>query len=268
MTIVDSFIEWAHCGLEQSEEAKNYLLSRGVSSEQQKRHRLGYVIGDFHPNPFTDPNHSNICLDRSSVQKWCDSCRFARWSSLWEDQEDGPKAQRIGKRISGCVVLPLTSYSGAAVGFQVRSIVGKQFDSFSLSRRPEGYFFGVGPNMDAIWSRKKVFVVEGPFDHLVFERLVSSNVVGLTTNTSNTHQTRFFRRFVDEVVTLLDMDKAGRDGVESMRAKLSGGPVLTNIKYAVRSNDGCWCKDTNEAWKALGDKRFAQHFTDLIGRTR
>ncbi len=267
MTIIDSFIEWAHCGLEQSDEAKAYLLGRGVSPAQWEKHRLGYVIGGFHPDSSTDPGHSDVCRDKSSVQKWCDSCRFIRWSSLWEDQEEGPKVQRVGKRILGCVVFPLTSYSGAAVGFQVRSIVGKQFDSFSLSRRPEGYFFGVGPNMDTIWSRKKVFVVEGPFDQLVFERLVSPNVVGLTTNTSNTHQTRFFRRFVDEVVTLLDMDEAGRDGVKSMRLKLSDGPVLTETKYAVRSDNGGKCKDTNEAWKALGDKRFAKYFTDLIERT-
>ena len=163
--------------------------------------------------------------------------------------------------------MPLTSYSGALVGFQTRSIIGKEFDSFSLERRPEGHLFGVAPNMDAIWAAKKVFAVEGPFDQLVFERLVFPNVVGLTTNTPNIHQVKFFRRFVNDVVFLLDMDKAGRDGAESARTKLEGGPSVRSIKFDVRKSNGEKCKDTNDAWKTLGDKRFAKHFTELIERS-
>ena len=271
MTVVDSFVEWAHSGLLQSEEAQGYLLGRGVSSEQWTKHKLGYVIGDYHPNSSLDPAHSEVCKDRNSVHKWCDSCRLARWSSVWETEEDcpvdGPKIQRVGKRIMGFLVLPLTSYSGAVVGFQIRSITTKAFDSFSLMRRPEGHFFGVGPNMDMIWSKKEVFAVEGPFDQLIFERLISKNVVGLTTNTPNASQARFFHRFVNRVGLFLDMDKAGRDGARTFETKMDGGPAVYDFRIdGIKNRAGGKCKDLNEAWSALGDRRFTQHFTEVIKR--
>jgi len=267
MTVVDAFVEWAHAGLDESDEAREYLMGRGVSVEQLERHRLGYVIGEYHPDPSIDSGHSAICSDRTLVHKWCDSCRFIRWSSLWEEEEGGPKVQHVGKRIVGCIVLPVTSYSGAVVGFQMRSIKEKRFDSFSLTRRPEGYFFGVASNMDAIWSKKKVFVVEGPFDHLVFERLISRNVVGLTTNTPNIAQTRFFHRFVDWAGLFLDMDKAGRDGVKTFEQKMDGGPAAQDFKIdGVKKRTGEKCKDLNEAWSVLGDKRFVRHFENMVER--
>jgi DNA primase len=170
--------------------------------------------------------------------------------------------------MAGCVVLPLTSYSGAVVGFQTRSIQGKVFDSFSLSRRPEGYFFGAASNMGPIWSTRKVVVVEGPFDHLVIERLVTRNVVALITNTANRVQTKFFRRFVESVDLLLDKDVAGRDGAESLQAKLQGGPYVRTVKFDVKDPSGARCKDPNEAWKAMGDVRFSRYFTQLLDVVR
>jgi hypothetical protein len=268
MTVVDTFVEWAHAGLNQSEEAKNYLLGRGVSQEQCAKHRLGYVLACYHPDSTVDSGHSAICSDRSAIQRWCDSCRFIRWSSLWEEEEGGPKVQHVGKRIVGCVVMPLTSYAGTTVGFQVRSITEKRFDSFALTRRPEGYFFGVASNMDAIWAEKKAFTVEGPFDQLVFERLLGRNVVGLTTNTPNASQTRFFRRFTDWIGLFLDMDKAGRDGVEIFRERMGDGPCVEDFRIeGVKKRTGEKCKDLNEAWAAMGDRRFAQHFASILRGT-
>jgi hypothetical protein len=214
-----------------------------------------------------DSGHSATCSDRAAIQKWCDSCRFVRWSSLWEsDDEDSPKTQHVGRRVTGCVVMPLTSYAGTTVGFQVRSITEKKFDSFALSRRPEGYFFGVSSNMDAIWAKKRAFAVEGPFDQLVFERLVGRNVVGLTTNTPNATQARFFRRFTDWVGLFLDMDKAGRDGAKIFEERMQGGPCVLDFRTDLKKRTGGKCKDLNEAWKELGDVRFAKHFSNLIER--
>lgn len=163
-------------------------------------------------------------------------------------------------------MMPLTSYSGVCVGFQVRSIEGKQFDSFSLLRRPEGHFFGVAQCMDYIWSSKRVFVVEGPFDHLVFERLVSHNVVSITTNTPNSAQTRFFRRFVDWVGMFMDIDKAGRDGVKTFSKRMSdGGPFVQDFRIDIKGPNGK-CKDLNDAWKAVGDNKFKDHISEMIER--
>lgn len=266
MTVVDSFVEWAHSGLMQSEEAQSYLLGRGVSKSQFEKHRLGFVIGEYHPDPSRDPGHSDVCRDRKLAYKWCDSCRLGRWSSMWVDHEDGPFTQHIGRRILGCVVFPLTTYSGTTYGFQLRNIKEKMFDSFFLLKKPEGVFFGVGPNMDLIWSSREVFVTEGPFDHLVFERLISPNIVGLTTNAPGEGHVRFFKRFVERAGLFLDADKAGRDGAESFSEYMGDSVVIEDFKIDVKTAKGSKCKDLNEAWVALGDKKFSAYITSLIER--
>lgn len=264
MTVIDSFIEWAHSGLLNSETAMSYMRGRGVSIDQCMRHKLGYVENDYCPDPTLDPGHSSICGDRSALNKWCDSCRLIGWSSSWENV-DGLWTQCTGRRMHGCVVMPLTSYSRSIVGFQLRSIIEKKFDSFHLLRKPEGHFFGIASNIDFIWAKKEVFVVEGPFDQLVFERLVSRNVIGLTTNVPNSIQVRFFRRFVDWVGIFSDEDKAGRDGAITFEMRMvDGGPAVQRFRVDVKRRDGRKCKDLNEAWSVLGDKRFSDRFTGVI----
>jgi DNA primase len=252
----DTFIEWAHSSLGDSEEAQEYLRSRGVSSEQCIKHRLGYVGGDFEVDPTGCPGHSSDCFDREKRSKWCDVCRYRRWSSTWEGEEGAHKDQHIGRRITGCIVLPLTSYSGTTVGFQVRSIRDKSYDTFVVNRRPEGYFFGTAANIDEIWRRREVALVEGPFDHLIFERLVMPTVLALTTNTVNPLQMRFLRRFVRRVYMCFDRDKAGREGRESLAERASSEFDLVSVGFPKIGGS----KDLNDLWKKIGDERFIEHF--------
>lgn len=265
MTVIDSFVEWANAGLLQSDEAIDYVRGRGVSEDQIARHRIGYAIGDYHPDTKFDLGHDeNVCKDKSKDHLWCDTCRFIRWSSEWKENEEGLRTRIVGRRIAGCVVFPLTSYSGSLVGVQMRSIREKQFDSFTLNRRPEGYFFGIGSNLDTIWKTRRASVVEGPFDHLVWERLIGPNVIGLTTNAPGLHHIRFFRRFVDVIDLCLDNDKAGREGVQSFVEKLGSSHVLNDVRFDVKNRKGEKCKDVNEAWTTLGDQKFVRYFSERM----
>jgi len=249
MSVTDEFIDWAHEGLFQSEEAQSYLTGRGVSEDQWRRHRIGYVIGDFHPDSSKDPDHDpSGCLKQGGA---CDSCRLVKWSSSYEERQ-----QIIGARIVGFIVLPLTSYSGASVGFQVRSIREKVFDSFTIKRRPEGYFFGIAPNMEHIWSTREVSLVEGPFDQLIFERLVARNVLALTTSVIGRLQSRFLQRFTSNVNMCLDADAPGRDGTRKAAQRLEGVNVRDIRCPVVRDGD----KDPSDFWKAVGDKKFSEVF--------
>lgn len=257
MRFLHEFLDWASACLDGSSEAEAYLLGRGVSAEQRVRHRLGYVGGDFFVDPSSDPLHSAHCDDRDSKSRWCDSCRFLNWSSLWTQDEDGVKVRVPGRRIAGGIVFPLASYSGSLVGIQIRSLEGKSYDTFLLRRRPEGYFFGLPSSLDSIWSRREVFLVEGGFDHLTLERLVAPNVLALTTNAVNAAQRRFLYRFVDRVNLCLDMDQAGRDGVARFLERDGASFRTTNVRYPrVRPSD----KDLNDFWRRVGDDAFRRHF--------
>lgn len=262
MSFLDHFIDWAHMGLLENQEALEYLSGRGVSTSQLAKHRIGYVSGEYHVDPTLDPAHNqNICGDREKKGQRCDSCRYLNWSSIWEGEEGQFKTRQIGRRILGCVVFPLTSYSGTFVGFQVRSIKEKSYDTFVLKRRPEGYFFGLAPNLQSIWSSREVFLVEGPTDHLVFERLVSNNVLALTTSSVGQMHFRFLRRFVDVINSCLDQDPAGRTGFRALLESTSSDLLVRDVKYPrLVTGD----KDLGDFWKRAGDVAFANHFSKVI----
>lgn len=263
MKLIDDFLDWAHAGLMASDEAQAYLRGRGASEDQWRRHRLGYVAGDYDVDSSADPGHDpERCSDYDKKHVWCDSCRLRSWSSTWERTEEGaPKVQLPGRRIAGSVVLPLTSYSGQAVGFQVRSVREKSYDTFALRRRPEGYFFGIGPNVGEVWASGSAWLVEGPFDQLVVERLVSPTALALTTAGVSTLQLRFLRRFVRRIYLCLDMDKAGRDGVRSFISRHGDGFEVLDVSYRHPIHK---VKDANDLWKKLGDSKFAAHIRRCI----
>jgi len=264
---VDRFIDWAHNCLLDNEEAQSYLHGRGISSEQWERYKIGYVSGDFDVDPSGDLDHGELCLDREMKFHWCDSCRYRNWSSSWEEVDgEFRKKQFVGRRIHGSVVFPLTSYSGNSVGFQTRSIIQKSYDTFAIRRRPEGYFFGVSTAIESIWSTKEAWVVEGPGDALIIDRLVSPNVVALTTNKVNSLQLKFLLRFVDTVNLCLDLDKAGRDGVNSFINNHSANfRRVRNVNYKLSSSSTF--KDVGDLWKYLGDDKFRLHFQKNVMTT-
>lgn len=253
MSIVDEFIDWAHVSLLECDHVQEYLAGRGVSESQWKRHRIGYVVGEYCPDAARDHNHDlRTCSER---ERMCDGCRFVRWSSSYADGQ-----QTVGARIVGSIVLPLTSYSGTSVGFQIRFLKERSFDSFTVKRRPEGYFFGIAPNMEAIWATREVTLVEGPFDQLVFERLVGRNVIALTTSAIGTSQIRFLRRFVRTVNVCLDADVPGRDGTRKAMKRLRDLNVRDLRCPSIRKGD----KDPSDFWKAGGDERFASFFRERM----
>jgi len=258
---VDQFIDWAHAQLQHSDVAQEYLRGRGVSQEQWARHRLGFVGGDFDVDPRSDSGHGEVCLDREKKHLWCDACHYRNWSATWEKLEEGErKVQIVGRRISGGVVFPLTSYSGQSVGFQIRSLERKEYDTFALRRRPEGYFFGIGPNMASIWASREVCLVEGPPDQLVVERLVRPDVLALTTAGAGIAQVRFLKRFVRRIYLCLDLDKAGRDGVAGIIRQHGDDFDIVNVKYPRLTEKD---KDPGDLWKRAGDDAFRRHFKQM-----
>lgn len=261
MEFLERLIDWAHAGLHESDEAQDYLRGRGSSAEQWTRQRIGYVHGDFDVEPKIDPGHSDNCYSKERTGPRCDSCRYRLWSSEWLEEEGKPKEQLIGRRIRGSIVLPLTSYTGALVGFQTRSITEKNYDNFVLNRRPEAYAFGLGPAVHHVWNSKSVWVTEGPFDHQVIERLVTPNVMALTTSSLGVLQMGFLKRFVRRIFWCGDLDKAGRDGLASLLQYHGSDFDIVDVKYPrVREKD----KDPGDFWRRVGDDKFAAHFRRIL----
>lgn len=257
MGLLERLTEWAQAGLQESEEARAYLQGRGASSEQWTRHKLGFAAGEFDPEPKEDPFHSEACFDKERRNLRCDTCRFRLWASEWTEDDDGCKKQVVCGRMRGSVVLPLTSYSGALVGVQTRSITEKSFDNFVLNRRPEGYAFGLGTAVHHMWGTRSACIVEGPFDQMLIERLVCPWVLALTTSSINRDQMTFLKRFVKRICWCGDLDKAGRDGLEALLHYHGSEFDIVDVKYPrIKDKD----KDPGDFWRHVGDRKFAEHF--------
>lgn len=264
MSFIYSFLDWAHHSLLENDEAQNYFLGRGVSEDQFRHHKLGFVSGQFEVDPARDPEHNKeICRDNSKDYLRCESCRFIRWASQYEGEGEAKKYE-IGKRIVGSIVLPLTDYSGSCVGFQVRSLSTKAYDTFAIKRRPLGYFFGTSASINSIWAKRSVILTEGAFDQLLIERLVHPNVLALTTSSIGRSQAKFLHRFVNTVWWCADLDSAGRKGLKTLLDFHGQGLDIRDVKYPKIMVAGKMCKDPGEIWRRLGDDKFRSIFTDLI----
>lgn len=255
-SLVNNFVEWASSCLLDSEEGISYLTNRGSSKDQWMKHSIGFVGGDYDPDPSLDPSHNHNCSEIDKKHLWCDTCRFRYWSTLREEDEDGRKTQTVGRRILNSVVYPLTSYSGSLVGFQTRSIREKSFDTFLCTRRPEGFFFGTASSVHNIWTTGEVILVEGPSDQLIMERFLNTNVLAITTNSPNINQYKFLLRFTKRVYLCLDLDKAGREGTKNIINKYGSKLDLIDVQYGHQLHRA---KDPNDLWKILGDDKFKKH---------
>lgn len=254
---LNNLVDWAHDSLLENENAIEYLRSRGSSEVQWRRHLIGFISGLFEPDSSLDKNHGDPCFDSDDKKLWCDTCKFKKWSSLWSDEE---KRNVVGGRILDSILYPLTSYSGQIVGVQIRAIKEKRYDTFMRSYRPESYFFGLKPNVDKIWSRGSVILVEGPSDLLSLERFTDIPVLALTTNSTNDAQTRFLKMFAKNVMLCLDTDKAGKEGSHKILDKLGNSLSVSILDY---SKPGIKAKDINELWQMLGDEKFSNHLNTL-----
>ncbi len=251
MNFVESFVIWAHSCVLDSDESISYLMGRGVSESQINLHKIGYVGGSFEADSKLDPYHNVCCGDHKKSFLWCDSCIYNEWSSGFSTP---------GSRIIGNIVLPLTSLTRKVVGFQLRSIQGKNYDSFLSKKSPEAFFFGASIAVEHIWKNKSAILVEGPFDQLVVERLVKKNVLGLTTSSISKSQKRALARLVSRVYLGMDYDKAGREGVENFIKYSSEEFECEELKY---SSIISGVKDPGDLWKLLGDTRFKQRFSNI-----
>lgn len=269
MQLIEDFVDWAAANIEEADGAIYYLSSRGVSRDQIRKHRIGFISGDFIPDVSRDPRHNEACDDREKKSQWCESCRFTRWSTKWEQDPDAPEGRKRpipGGRIRGSIVLPLTSYSRTTVGFQIRSLHEKVYDTFLTRRRPEGYFFGLSASLDSVWARSEAWIVEGPFDQLILERLVAPNVVAITTSSVSRDQGRFLRRFTRDVNMCLDMDTAGRQGVSDFfKYNSSKFRAVRDVRYPCRLPKE---KDVGDLWKRVGDDEFRRVFQKITEEFR
>lgn len=154
-------------------------------------------------------------------------------SSLLE--ESGVIYRRRGKpyrhAMEGRVVFPIRSVSGRIVAFAGRTIVGDEAKYLNTRESSEfskgSVLFGMYENLATIVAKRKVVVVEGYADVLSMrEHRYGIAVAAMGTAITSDHA-ELLSRVADEVIVLLDGDKAGREAAERSRS------VLRSTRYVL-----------------------------------
>ena len=180
---LSTLIASAHTALDgpSGDEARAYLAGRGVTEAEWRLHHLGCTPFDL---PVAECTQA-----------------FADW---------------MPKYFYGRLLFPFFDARGAAIGLQTRSLDKKfyqQFYAYPTELSP--FLFGLPQALPTIWETGVVAVVEGVFDYFAVSKVYPGTVAILTANPSAAVK-RFLRRYAMRVVALLDMDEAGRQGVDRL----------------------------------------------------
>ncbi len=204
-------------------EHEEYLRGRGASESQIEALRIGSIRGKFD-------------------QVDGDQRRFTKWSHGLT-------------RIQGHLSFPLHDQTSSVAGLLIRDLVEKNYSKWTLSAaKGSAYFFGLPAAIEAIWATRVAWIVEGPFDWFPLQRLYP-NTLATTTDALTWHQCTFIRRYVRTVMLALDMDAAGREGIEISRKRLGRGVDIRPVTYPL--------KDPGSFWEQRGEAAFNRHFTQV-----
>lgn len=196
-----------------------YLVSRGITFEEIKQYKIGY-IGKILSN-VTDTSE-----DAQEFNKWI-----------------GYK----GKFVSNRIVFPIYSEYGNIKGLETRGLDKQALTSTlaskylisldkEINKAPvsllryrkfylknsllTGCFFGLPNSLPSIWEKKSLFVTEGIFDCISLKKIYPNCISSLTANV-NDEQMNWMRRYSNNVILVFDTDKKGKIASEKIKRELS-----------------------------------------------
>lgn len=192
--------------------ARNYLSSRGVSSESSERFLLGYAM-----------------------DSWDDLYRVLQKRGISEDGMVLSGLVKKGKKSAydvfrDRIMFPIRDASGRVLGFGGRALPGKGDDQPKYLNSQETPVFskrrilyGIDVARDSIRRLERAVVVEGYMDVVTCHQYGFTNVVASLGTSLTRDQAQLLARYAPEVVILYDADVAGQDatlrGLELLRSE-------------------------------------------------
>lgn len=199
--------------------AREYLTSRGVTTETVQKFRIGYAPDDFnHMRNALSPHFSEEVLRSSGLFKW-------------KEQADGSAGQLYAgfrKRI----MFPIANEQGKTIAFTGRALDTqdeKGRDIAKYMNSPEGPVYTKGHvlfNLDK--ARQEIrnlgfaLLVEGQMDCISVYMAGIRNVIATSGTAFTEAQVRLLSRFTPnkQVILNFDPDTAGRNAAEKAGAML------------------------------------------------
>jgi DNA primase len=209
----------------------SYLSARGVSDDQIKSLRLGFIPDEKWP-AYVPPETTD------------------------EDEKFYLERTRKGYRLKGKVVFPLTNALGMVRAFQIRTPRADTKDYwkfYSLRSGVDALFFGTDVAMPHIWKSREVYLVEGIFDLFPVQRVFPNTLCCGTAEVSQ-DQIEFLKRHVDRVFVMFDHDEQGKRFFDQFyKDHRKTFDLIEKVDYSG--------KDPSDSWERLGEARFRDQFS-------
>jgi len=237
MSFLDTLVNNASNSLSRYDEAKIYLKNRQVSEDEIKAYKLG----------------------------------FAKILTI---KDDGSEDYQIfmndtygGRAFENKIIFPIYDYIGRVIGLFGRSIESKAFKYYlTLEAKHIGVLGGLYQALPYIYETKKVYIVEGPFDLLAFQKAFKNTVAAMTAGLSDI-QYEILSFFADEIITVFDYDPAdperhlpeggqGQFATEQAKKKWKNVSSVTLGTY----------KDPDECLKVMGRDKFVKFVRDKVNQ--
>lgn len=203
-----------------------YLVSRGISLEDIKRYKIGYLEKSFDNIKGTDKDIQNF-------NKWLGTRGyFVRERILFPIQDElgaikGIETRALDKRAAESLLPKYQeAFKDQISNLQESSVRYKKF--YLEKSKYSAFFFGLPHNLESIWKEKTVFLTEGIFDMISLGKIRPNCLSTLTANI-NEFQILWLKRYVDRVILLFDTDKKGKGSIDKLKKNLDDSMLVYSI---------------------------------------
>ena len=210
--------------------ARDYLQSRGLSTDTVRRFGLGYAPASWD------------WLLRQASAAGIGSELLAATGMAVERQDRSGHYDRFRDRL----IFPIRDPLGRCVAFGGRVLPGAASDSAKYINSPETQLFskssmlyGLDTAREAMGRSRRAVVVEGYTDCLAARQVGIDDVVAVLDTALGEKHAKLLRRYVDRIVLVLDGDEAGRRRTDEILDVLLAEAVDLRIARLPTGVDPC-----------------------------
>lgn len=218
--------------LRQSDAAKNYLKSRGMTGEWAKHFGIGFCPDENDNLNAMADQHGRLAMVRSGLWAGYDE----KGQDIVPAEAGAQRIERVRDRLRGRITFPIRNVHGMIVGFGGRIFDGpgaKYINSPETEIFHKGdELYGVYEARESIRKSSRVLVVEGYMDVIMLAQHGVRNVVAAMGTACSDGQVRKLFKLAGEIVFAFDGDAAGEQAAErAMDAALSQVEAERTVKF-------------------------------------
>lgn len=202
---------WFEKNLEQEQEAKEYLLKRGLTKETLTTWRVGFAPNEWRAlsTHLQGMGYTESILEDAGLIKRPETKEN-------EDTKNENATKRPYDRFRSRIMFPLSDVSGRVVGFSGRAFGGDGVEVAKYLNSPETSVFnkshvlyGIHFAKEGIRALGSALLVEGQVDLLMAHQAGYRNAVALSGTGFTEDHGKLIKRYTENLLLAFDGDRAG-----------------------------------------------------------